>query len=65
MTTFNVGYLVGSLSTDSINRKLAPALTRLAPEGMTFHEIGFADLPLYTTTSTPTTPRKRRPSRRL
>lgn len=47
MTTFNVGYLVGSLSTDSINRKLARALTRLAPEGMTFHEIGFADLPLH------------------
>lgn len=47
MTTFKVGYLVGSLSKASINRKLAKALTRLAPEGMNFHEIGFADLPLY------------------
>jgi chromate reductase len=47
MTTFNVGYLIGSLAKASINRKLAKALVRLAPEGMTFHEIGFADLPLY------------------
>lgn len=47
MTTFKVGYLVGSLSKASINRKLAKALIRLAPEGMAFHEIGFADLPLY------------------
>ena len=47
MTTFKVGYLVGSLSKASINRKLAKALTRLAPDGMSFHEIGFADLPLY------------------
>lgn len=47
MTIFKVGYMVGSLSRASLNRKLARALTRLAPEGMTFHEIGFADLPLY------------------
>lgn len=47
MTAFNVGYLVGSLAKASINRKLATALTRLAPEGMAFNEIGFADLPLY------------------
>ncbi len=47
MTTFNVGYLIGSLAKASINRKLAKALIRLAPEGMTFHEIGFAALPLY------------------
>lgn len=47
MTTFKVGCLVGSLASGSINRKLAKALTRLAPEGMTFHEIGFGKLPLY------------------
>ena len=47
MTTFKVGYLVGSLARGSINRKLAQALVRLAPEGMDFHEIGFGDLPLY------------------
>ena len=47
MTTFKVGYLVGSLAKGSINRKLAKALTRLAPDGMEFHEIGYAQLPLY------------------
>lgn len=47
MTTFKVGYLVGSLAKGSINRKLAKALTRLAPDGMEFREISFAKLPLY------------------
>lgn len=47
MTTFKVGYLVGSLAKASINRKLALGLTKLAPEGMDFHEIGFSRLPLY------------------
>jgi chromate reductase len=47
MAIFKIGYLVGSLAKGSINRKLAKALTRLAPDGMTFHEIGFGDLPLY------------------
>jgi hypothetical protein len=31
MTTYHVGYLVGSLAKASINRLLAKALTRLAP----------------------------------
>lgn len=47
MTTHKVGYLVGSLATQSINRKLAKALTRLAPESLEFSEIPFRDLPLY------------------
>ena len=47
MTTYKVGYLVGSLATQSINRKLAKALTRLAPDGLEFNEIPFRDLPLY------------------
>ncbi|MGH6977775.1 MAG: NADPH-dependent FMN reductase [Brevundimonas sp.] len=47
MTSFKVGYLIGSLAKGSINRKLAKALTRLAPQGMEFHEINFAALPLY------------------
>lgn len=47
MSTFKVGYLVGSLAKASINRKLAVALTKLAHEGMEFHEISFAKLPLY------------------
>ena len=48
MTRYKVGYLIGSLSSTSINRKLAKALTRLAPEGLEFAEIPFRDLPLYT-----------------
>lgn len=47
MTTFTVGYLVGSLSSNSINRKLAMALLRLAPAELSFTEIPFRDLPLY------------------
>jgi chromate reductase, NAD(P)H dehydrogenase (quinone) len=47
MTTYKVGYLVGSLATQSINRKLAKALIRLAPENLEFFEITFGELPLY------------------
>jgi chromate reductase len=47
MTRYKVGYLVGSLAKASINRKLARALIRLAPDGMDFTEISFKDLPLY------------------
>ncbi len=47
MTTYKVGYLVGSLAKGSINRKLAKALVRLAPPGLEFKEIPFRDLPLY------------------
>jgi chromate reductase, NAD(P)H dehydrogenase (quinone) len=47
MTRYKVGYLVGSLATASINRKLAHALIRLAPEELEFREISFRDLPLY------------------
>ena len=47
MKTYNVGYLVGSLARESINRKLAQALIKLAPEQLKFKEIPYADLPLY------------------
>lgn len=47
MTTYKVGYLIGSLATQSINRKLAKALIRLAPDSLEFTEISFRDLPLY------------------
>src|SRR5690606_29192825 len=46
-TTYRVGYLIGSLSKDSINRKLAGALIKLSPKELEFHEISFKDLPLY------------------
>lgn len=47
MTTHKVGYFVGSLARESINRKLAGALVRLAPPELVFSEISFKDLPLY------------------
>lgn len=46
-TSYNVGYLVGSLAKASINRKLALALTELAPPELQLKEISFAELPLY------------------
>ena len=47
MTTHSVGYLIGSLAKNSINRKLANALVRLAPSHLTMREISFKELPLY------------------
>ena len=46
-TTYQVGYLVGSLAKASINRKLALALARLAPPTLALTEIPFKDLPIY------------------
>ncbi|MGQ5638991.1 MULTISPECIES: NADPH-dependent FMN reductase [unclassified Streptomyces] len=47
MTTYSVGYFVGSLATHSINRTLSKALIRLAPPDLDFFEIPIKDLPLY------------------
>jgi chromate reductase len=47
MSGFQVGYIVGSLSTESINRTLAAALIRLSPKHLKFVEIPIRDLPLY------------------
>ncbi len=47
MKTYEVGYLVGSLSSTSINRKLAQALAKLAPPNLRLSEIRFEDLPPY------------------
>jgi chromate reductase len=47
MTTHQVGYFVGSLSSTSINRVLARALIRLAPADLEFTEIPIGNLPLY------------------
>jgi chromate reductase len=44
---YQIGYFVGSLSSTSINRELAKALIRLAPEDLEFTEIPIGDLPLY------------------
>lgn len=47
MESFTVGYFVGSLARGSINRKLALALTKLAPPELKLREIPIGDLPLY------------------
>jgi chromate reductase len=47
MTTYKVGYFVGSLSSTSINRLLAMSLARLAPPELQMTEIPFRDIPLY------------------
>jgi chromate reductase len=44
---YRVGIIVGSLSRESINRRLALALTRLAPPEFVIEEISYADLPVY------------------
>jgi len=47
MTTYAIGYLVGSLASTSINRILSKALLKVAPSNLEFTEIPIKDLPLY------------------
>lgn len=47
MTSYKIGYFIGSLATESINRRLSKALIRLAPDDLDFTEIPIKDLPLY------------------
>lgn len=44
---YRLGVIVGSLSRESINRRLAAALQRVAPSEFEFFEISYADLPVY------------------
>lgn len=49
-TERRVGVIVGSVSEDSLNRRLAEGLERLAPDaGLTFTDIPIAHLPFYGT----------------
>jgi chromate reductase len=48
MATHQIGYLIGSLASHSINRTLSKALIRLAPAELEFTEIPIGNLPLYT-----------------
>ena len=64
MSTYSVGYFVGSLSTSSIDRLLAKALVRPAPPGLDLKEIPLKDLPLTIVITTTPTRRWRRRSRR-
>jgi chromate reductase, NAD(P)H dehydrogenase (quinone) len=47
MSSYKVGYFVGSLSSASINRTLSQALIKLAPNDLEFTEIPIGNLPLY------------------
>ncbi|MEO6822265.1 MAG: NADPH-dependent FMN reductase [Candidatus Nanopelagicales bacterium] len=47
MRTFKIGYIVGSTSAHSINRKLAIAISRLAQPHFEFVEIPLCELPVY------------------
>jgi chromate reductase len=47
MTTYTIGYFVGSLSSTSINRELSRVLIALAPDDLEFTEIPIGNLPLY------------------
>ena len=42
-----IGYVIGSLRKDSLNRKLVNALIRLGPPDFNFKELRIGDLPLY------------------
>lgn len=44
---YKVGVFIGSISRDSINRKLARALINLSPDGLDLAEIPIAELPMY------------------
>jgi chromate reductase, NAD(P)H dehydrogenase (quinone) len=47
MNTYNIAVIIGSLRCDSINRKLAAAVMKLAPPEFTFRQVEIGDLPLY------------------
>lgn len=47
MSNLKVAVVVGSLRRDSFNAKLAAALAKLAPEGVSFETVRIDDLPLY------------------
>ena len=48
MSTYDVGLIIGSISSTSINRRLARALTVLAPQaGLCLTEIPIRTLPMY------------------
>lgn len=47
MSQYPIAVIVGSLRRDSLNRKLATALARLAPKEFSFKQVEIGDLPLY------------------
>jgi chromate reductase len=47
MSRYQIAVVVGSLRKDSLNRKLADAIVRLAPPDFSFKQVQIGDLPLY------------------
>jgi chromate reductase len=47
MSKYQIAIVVGSLRKDSFNRKLANAITKLAPAEFAFKQLKIDDLPLY------------------
>ena len=47
MSKYEIAVVVGSLRRDSINRKLANAVIKLAPPDFSFKFMQIGDLPLY------------------
>jgi chromate reductase len=47
MTQTKIGVIVGSLRKDSLNKKLATGLAKLAPADFSFEQLRIDDLPLY------------------
>jgi chromate reductase len=47
MSKYQIAIVVGSLRQDSFNRKLANAITKLAPAEFAFKQLKIDDLPLY------------------
>lgn len=47
MTQLTAAMLLGSLRTESINRRLARAIERYAPDGLTFRWLQMDDMPFY------------------
>lgn len=45
--TYHIATIIGSLRKDSINRRVADALIRLAPSDFAFTDVSIGDLPLY------------------
>jgi chromate reductase len=47
MNQYQIAVIVGSLRRESLNRKLATAIVKLAPPEFTFRQVQVGDLPLY------------------
>lgn len=47
MTPYSIAVIVGSLRRESLNRKLADALARMAPQELCLQQVRIDDLPLY------------------